>query len=199
MATDRNENFYEGAAGKLELGKDQPMTTNSVMAIFSTTKTLTGVGLMQLVEEASVAPRLDIWYVHIDHHSRMIDPKSSFQPHLPLETRPSFSRLCHWKRLGLDRPQLSQHHDGVMASTVGKRQLRGQQQPGRCAAGAARLLHPIDHQADGKPGGHRLPTAARTRVAGKESPVSVLWINIWEGNRPGDKVERLRLYRRDIE
>lgn len=60
MATDRNENFYEGAAGKRELGKDQPMTTDSVMAIFATTKALTGVCLMQLVEEASVAPRLDI-------------------------------------------------------------------------------------------------------------------------------------------
>ena len=29
----------------------------------------------------------------------MIDPKSLFQPHMPLETRPGFSRLCHWKRL----------------------------------------------------------------------------------------------------
>ena len=55
MATDRNENFYEGAVDKRELGKDQPMTTNSMMAIFSTTKALTGVCLMQLVEEASVA------------------------------------------------------------------------------------------------------------------------------------------------
>ena len=55
MATDRNENFHEGAAGKRELGKDQPMSTNSVMAIFATTKALTGVCLMQLVEAASVA------------------------------------------------------------------------------------------------------------------------------------------------
>ena len=29
----------------------------------------------------------------------MIDPKSSFQPLMPLETRHRFSRLCHWKRL----------------------------------------------------------------------------------------------------
>ena len=36
-------------------------------------------------------------------------------------------------------------------------------------------------------------------VVGKESPVSLLWTKIWEGNRPGGKVERLRLYRRDIE
>lgn len=34
-------------------------------------------------------------------------------------------------------------------------------------------------------------------VAGKEPELSVLWTKIWEGNRPGDKVERLRLYRRD--
>ena len=35
-------NVYEGAVGKRELGKDQPMTTDSVFAIFSTTKALTG-------------------------------------------------------------------------------------------------------------------------------------------------------------
>ena len=33
----------------------------------------------------------------------MIDPKSLFQPHMPLETRSGFSRLCHWKRLGLHK------------------------------------------------------------------------------------------------
>lgn len=55
MATDRQGNFYEGAAGKRELGKDQPMTLDSVMAIFSTTKALTGVTLMQLVEEGKVS------------------------------------------------------------------------------------------------------------------------------------------------
>ena len=53
-ATDRNANFYEGAAGRRELGKDQPMTTDSVMAIFSTTKALTGTCAMQLVEEGKI-------------------------------------------------------------------------------------------------------------------------------------------------
>ncbi len=57
MATDRKANFYEGVAGKRELGKDQPMTLDSVMAIFSTTKAITGVALMQLIEEGKV--RLD--------------------------------------------------------------------------------------------------------------------------------------------
>ncbi|GAB4429474.1 MAG: serine hydrolase domain-containing protein [Chloroflexi bacterium OHK40] len=55
MATDRSGNFYEGAAGVRELGKPQPMTTDSVMAIFSTTKAITGVALMQLVEEGKVS------------------------------------------------------------------------------------------------------------------------------------------------
>jgi methyl acetate hydrolase len=57
MATDPKANFYEGAAGRRELGKDQPMTTDSVMAIFSTTKALTGTCVMQLVEEGKI--RLD--------------------------------------------------------------------------------------------------------------------------------------------
>ncbi len=57
MATNRNANIYEGAAGKRELGKDQPMTTDTVIAIFSTTKAITGTALMQLVEEGKV--RLD--------------------------------------------------------------------------------------------------------------------------------------------
>ena len=55
MATDRNANFYEGAAGKRELGKDQPMTLDSVMAIFSTSKALTGTAIMQLVEEGKIS------------------------------------------------------------------------------------------------------------------------------------------------
>lgn len=55
MATDRDHNFYEGAAGKRELGKDQPMTTDTVMAIFSCTKALVGVAVMQLVEEGEIS------------------------------------------------------------------------------------------------------------------------------------------------
>ena len=55
MATDRKANFYEGAVGKRELGKDQPMTLDSVLAIFSTTKALTGTAIMQLVEEGKIS------------------------------------------------------------------------------------------------------------------------------------------------
>ena len=106
MATDRNENFYEGAVGKRELGKDQPMTTNSMMAIFSTTKTLTGVYLMQFVEEASVArkrrsalggsssrclvrsyrsPFKDDRSKTLISASHAVGNTAPFQPHMPLE------------------------------------------------------------------------------------------------------------------
>ena len=51
MATSREGNFYEGAEGKRELGKEAAMTTDTVFAIYSCTKAITGVAVMQLVEE----------------------------------------------------------------------------------------------------------------------------------------------------
>ena len=54
MATNRSGNLYEGCAGVRELGKAQPMTLDSVMAIFSTTKSMTGTAIMQLVEEGRI-------------------------------------------------------------------------------------------------------------------------------------------------
>ena len=57
MATDRKANFYEGCAGVRELGRDTPMTSDTVMGIFSCTKAITGTAVMQLVEEGRI--RLD--------------------------------------------------------------------------------------------------------------------------------------------
>lgn len=56
MVTDRQRNIYEGAAGKRRLGLDAAMTTDSVFALFSTTKAITGTAVLQLVEEG----RLDL-------------------------------------------------------------------------------------------------------------------------------------------
>jgi methyl acetate hydrolase len=56
MATDRQGNIYEGAAGKRRLDRDADMTTDTVFAIFSTTKAITGTAALQLVEEG----RLDL-------------------------------------------------------------------------------------------------------------------------------------------
>ncbi|WP_316225071.1 MULTISPECIES: serine hydrolase domain-containing protein [unclassified Bradyrhizobium] len=56
MVTDRYRNIYEGAAGKRRLDQPADMTTDSIFAIFSTTKAITGTAVLQLVEEG----RLDL-------------------------------------------------------------------------------------------------------------------------------------------
>src|SRR3954451_11818170 len=54
MATDRRGNIYEGASGKRVLGQDADMTTDSVFAIFSTTKAITGTAVLQLIEDGKL-------------------------------------------------------------------------------------------------------------------------------------------------
>ncbi|UGY06499.1 serine hydrolase domain-containing protein [Bradyrhizobium quebecense] len=54
MVTDRHRNIYEGAAGKRRLDQAADMTTDSVFAIFSTTKAITGTAVLQLVEEGKL-------------------------------------------------------------------------------------------------------------------------------------------------
>lgn len=56
IATDRTKNIYEGAAGKRMIGRADDMTPDTVFAIFSTTKAITGTAALQLVE----AGRLDL-------------------------------------------------------------------------------------------------------------------------------------------
>src|SRR3954462_3135564 len=53
--TDREHNFYEGAAGERALGSGEVMTTDTVFAIFSTTKALTATACLQLVQARSLA------------------------------------------------------------------------------------------------------------------------------------------------
>ena len=54
MATNSSTTIYEGAFGKRDLSQAAPMTTDTVMAIFSCTKAVTGVAAMQLVEEGKI-------------------------------------------------------------------------------------------------------------------------------------------------
>src|SRR3954470_5458804 len=54
MVTDRSANIYEGAAGERILGSGQAMTTDSIFAIFSTTKAIAGTAVMQCVEEGKL-------------------------------------------------------------------------------------------------------------------------------------------------
>ena len=54
MITDRSANIYEGAAGERMLDGGQPMTADTVFAIFSTTKAITGAAILQCVEEGKL-------------------------------------------------------------------------------------------------------------------------------------------------
>ena len=54
IATDRSGNIYEGAAGKRVVGQDADMTPDTVFAIFSTTKAITGTACLRLVEDGKL-------------------------------------------------------------------------------------------------------------------------------------------------
>ncbi len=54
MVTDRRGNTYEGAAGERVLGSGSKMSNDSVHAIFSTTKAITGTAIMQCLEEGLI-------------------------------------------------------------------------------------------------------------------------------------------------
>jgi methyl acetate hydrolase len=54
VATDRNANIYEGAFGVRQSGANAAMTADSVFAIFSTTKAITGTAVLQLVEDGKL-------------------------------------------------------------------------------------------------------------------------------------------------
>src|SRR5215469_13109614 len=54
MITSRSANIYEGAAGERVRGGGKAMTTDTVFAIFSTTKAITGTAVLQCVEEEAL-------------------------------------------------------------------------------------------------------------------------------------------------
>lgn len=55
MATDQTGNIYEGAAGTRDLSRPDPITLDTVFGIWSCTKAITGVSVMQLFEEGKIA------------------------------------------------------------------------------------------------------------------------------------------------
>ena len=54
MLTDRQQDVYAGAAGKRRLDRDADMTTDTIFALFSTTKAITGTAVLQLVEDGAL-------------------------------------------------------------------------------------------------------------------------------------------------
>src|SRR3954471_13473826 len=55
MAATGSEVIYQGAFGKCDLAKDDPMTADSVFWIASMTKAITCAGAMQLVERGKLS------------------------------------------------------------------------------------------------------------------------------------------------
>lgn len=55
MVTDKNGNIYEGAYGVRDTATKEVMTLDTVFAMFSTTKAITGTILMKMVEEGKVS------------------------------------------------------------------------------------------------------------------------------------------------
>ncbi|TAN16318.1 MAG: class A beta-lactamase-related serine hydrolase [Rhizobiaceae bacterium] len=54
MVTGKKANTYEGAAGERVIGAGEPMTTDTVFAIYSATKAITGTAVLQCVEEGLI-------------------------------------------------------------------------------------------------------------------------------------------------
>jgi len=54
MLTDREQNIYEGAAGKRSLDGGAAMSSDSAFALFSTTKAITATAALQLVEQGKL-------------------------------------------------------------------------------------------------------------------------------------------------
>ncbi len=54
MTTDRRGTTWEGAAGVRRVDGDEPMTTDDVFALFSTTKAVTATAALQCVEDGSL-------------------------------------------------------------------------------------------------------------------------------------------------
>lgn len=105
MVTDRERNLYEGAAGERVIG-GVPMTTDTVFAIFSTTKAITGTAILQLVEAGKLdldapasryAPRIGELQV-IEGFDAAGEPKLR-APRRPVTTR---MLMLHTAGLGYD-------------------------------------------------------------------------------------------------
>ena len=57
MVTDRDRTVFEGAAGVRSLADGEPMTADTVFAIFSTTKAITGTTVPAVRRGGSARPR----------------------------------------------------------------------------------------------------------------------------------------------
>jgi methyl acetate hydrolase len=105
VVTDREHNFYEGADGERALGSGEAMTTDTVFAIFSTTKAVTATACLQLVEDGSLdldAPARE--YAPAIGELQVLDGFDDGTPRLRLPKRDITTRmlLLHTAGFGYD-------------------------------------------------------------------------------------------------
>jgi methyl acetate hydrolase len=134
MATNRERTLYAGAAG--QRGEDAPMTTDTVLAIFSTTKAITATAVLQLAEEG----RLDLdapasAYVPALDEIQVLDGFSDDgAPRLRPPARPITTRmlLLHTAGFGYD-----------IFNEAYARLLREGKRPGVTSGNRASLMTPL--------------------------------------------------------
>ncbi len=133
MVTDPQRNIYEGAAGKRRLDRDADMTTDTVFAIFSTTKAITGTAALQLVEEG----KLDL-----------DAPAKTYVPEIgELKVIEGFDAHGEPK---LRAPEARRHHPHAAAAhgRPGLRFLQRALQPARAGEGPTERYHRVESVAD---------------------------------------------------
>ncbi len=129
MATDRRANIYEGAFGKRRLDQPAEMTSDTVFAIFSTTKAIAATAALQLVEEG----RLDLdapaetYLPEIGKLQVLEGFDASGQPRLRAPARPVTTRMLLLHTAGLaydffneDYHRLAEEHGQPSVITASK-------------------------------------------------------------------------------
>lgn len=129
MATDRRANIYEGAFGKRRLDQPAEMTSDTVFAIFSTTKAIAATAALQLVEEG----RLDLdapaetYLPEIGKLQVLEGFDESGQPRLRAPARPVTTRMLLLHTAGLaydffneDYHRLAEEHGQPSVITASK-------------------------------------------------------------------------------
>ena len=136
MVTDRQRNIYKGAAGVRRLDRDAAMTTDSVFALFSTTKAITGTAILQLVEDGQLdldAPAKD--YVPDIGKLQVIDGfDDNGEPQLRAPRRDITTRMLMLHTAGFG-------YDFFNATYC--RLAESQQQPSVITASKAALMTPL--------------------------------------------------------
>ncbi|EJN23640.1 penicillin-binding protein, beta-lactamase class C [Pseudomonas sp. GM78] len=134
--TGRDGLLYEGASGQRTLGQPEAMTTDSVFAMFSTTKAITATAVLQLVEEGRLdldAPARD--YLPMIGELKVLDGfDSDGNPRLRPAKKHITTRMLLLHTAGLGYEFFNEHY---------YRLVQEQRQPSIISASLAALKTPL--------------------------------------------------------